>query len=337
MLVIAGAALLGLAACSSSSGGGATSPVAATSSAAPTPSPTPSPTEAQRSLLSGRVGETDGPVLAVKLDNTSHSEPHAGLIAADVVYLEQVEYGITRYAAIYSTKVPKVIGPIRSARIADLELLPQYGKLAFAYSGAQHKLRPHIAAAPLYDVSGDKGPAGYWRQSGRFAPYNFFGNGKELLARAPHAQKPNDVGFTFDDEVPSGGRSLKSVTARWPSAQATFTWSKSAKRWLLTMDGRKAMSTEGPQLGGTTVIVQYVKVYDSGYGDKFGGRTPMSDTVGSGKALILRDGRAYDAAWSRPSKLKGTTWTVGGEEFPLAAGQVWVLLVNKNTKAVQSR
>ena len=92
------------------------------------------------------------------------------------------------------------------------------------------------------------------------------------------------------------------------------------------------MATDGSRLGGTTVIVQYVNVYPSGYGDKFGGVTPMSDTVGSGKATILRNGRAYDAHWSRPTKNKGTTWTVGGQPFPLAAGQIWVLLVKKGTK-----
>lgn len=291
----------------------------------------------ERSLLSGRVGLEDGPVLAVKLDNTTHSNPHAGLEDADVVYLEEVEYGLTRYCAIYSTKVPKAIGPIRSARITDLELLPQYGRVAFAYSGAQHRLRPHIAAAPLYDVSGDRGPFGYWRQSGRYAPYDFFGNGHQLLQRAPKAQRPHDVGFTFSDDVPAGGRAVKTVVARWPGATASFTYSASKDRWLLTMDGSKAMTTRGTQLGGTTVIVQYVNVYDSGYGDKFGGRTPMSDTVGSGKALILRNGRAYAAHWSRPSQSKGTTWTVAGQQLPLDPGQVWVLLLNKNRPVQQKR
>ena len=69
------------------------------------------------------------------------------------------------------------------------------------------------------------------------------------------------------------------------------------------------------------------------HGDKFGGVTPMSDTVGSGNALILRNGRAYNAHWSRPTRSHGTTWTVGGQEFPLAAGQVWILLVKKGVKA----
>ncbi len=63
----------------------------------------------------------------------------------------------------------------------------------------------------------------------------------------------------------------------------------------------------------------------------------MSDTVGAGKALILRNGRAYDARWSRPTKSKGTTWTVDKQEFPLAAGQVWVLLVSKGQKAAEQK
>ncbi len=275
-------------------------------------------------------------MLAVKLDNTRRAAPHAGLPDADVVYLEQVEGGLTRYAAIFSTRIPKVIGPVRSARIADLELLPQYGKVAFAFSGSNPKLRPVIARAPLYDVSGDRGATGYWRQAGRYPPFDFFGNGVTLLKRAPKADKPKDVGFTFDDVVPAGGRAVETVTVRWPSARAAFTWSTSQARWLLTMDGRKAKATDGSRLGGTTVIVQYVKVYPSIYGSG-SSNTPMSETVGSGKALILRDGKAYDARWSRPSERKGTTWSVDGEEFPLAAGQVWIMLANRDSRAEVKR
>ena len=62
------------------------------------------------------------------------------------------------------------------------------------------------------------------------------------------------------------------------------------------MDGLKAMATEGGQLGGTTVIVQYVERHPSGYGDKFGGDTPMSDTRRQRKAVVLRNGQAYNGA-----------------------------------------
>ena len=153
--VVAAGALL--AACTGGGGSGSSSPpgtaspslsaVAATSSVPGTStstSPSAKPTKAPvaRSLLSGRTGVKDGPVLVVKLDNTRNSEPHEGLEDADVVYLEQVEGGLTRYAAVFSTRIPTSIGPIRSARISDIDLFAQYGKVAFAYSGAQHRLRP---------------------------------------------------------------------------------------------------------------------------------------------------------------------------------------------------
>jgi hypothetical protein len=348
--VVAAGALL--AACTGGGGSGSSSPpgtaspslsaVAATSSVPGTSTSTSAaakPTKAPvaRSLLSGRTGVKDGPVLVVKLDNTRNSEPHEGLEDADVVYLEQVEGGLTRYAAVVSTRIPRSIGPIRSARISDIDLFAQYGKVAFAYSGAQHRLRPVIAAANLYNVSGDNGPAGYRRDSSRPAPYNFFGNGPELLRRAPSAARAKDVGFRFATAVPAGGAHVSSAVVRWPGAKAVFVWNASAKRWLLTMDGLKA-SSDGKRLGGTTVVIQYVNIHPSSYGDKFGGVTPMSETVGSGKAVVLRDGRAYQARWSRTSKAGGTKWTTpAGRPMTFAPGQVWVLLTSKSLPATLTR
>ena len=97
-----------------------------------------------KNSLSGRIG-SDGPILAVKIDDTAPAHPQAGLEDADIVYIEQVEGGLTRLAAIFSSKIPPVIGPVRSARISDLDILQQFGRVAFAYSGAQSKLLPVIA------------------------------------------------------------------------------------------------------------------------------------------------------------------------------------------------
>lgn len=53
-----------------------------------------------RNSLSGRVG-TDGPILIVKIDDTKMAHPQIGLEQADIVYIEQVEGGLTRLAAVY--------------------------------------------------------------------------------------------------------------------------------------------------------------------------------------------------------------------------------------------
>ena len=84
--------------------------------------------------LTGLPGE-NGRVLAVKFDDTTFAHPQQGVEGADVVFVTQVEAGLTRLMAIYSSQYPEVIGPIRSARISDIDILAQFGRVGFAYSG----------------------------------------------------------------------------------------------------------------------------------------------------------------------------------------------------------
>ena len=93
------------------------------------------------------------------------------------------------------------------------------------------------------------------------------------------------------------------------------------------MGGRAARTPDGAGLGPTTFVVQRVQVTDSPYKDVNRNPTPDSRTVGSGDALVLRDGRVYDGRWSRPSPADPTTYTIGGRPAVLAAGQLWIALV----------
>ena len=111
----------------------------------------------ERNFLNGLPGVNEQ-ILVVKIDDTRAAHPQIGLEYADVVYVEQVEGGLTRLAAVYSSQLPPLIGPVRSARISDIELLAQYGRVGFAYSGAQKKMRPVIAAANLENLSAERNP-----------------------------------------------------------------------------------------------------------------------------------------------------------------------------------
>jgi len=335
-------ATLALTACSGAGGTGSPTPAATTTAATGTASPSASPTPsdfvgipAGASPFSGRPGGAGRPVLVVKFDNTLNAQPHTGLSSADIVYIEEVEFGLTRIAAVFSSVLPKVVGPIRSARISDIDLLAQFGRPAFAYSGAQHRMRPVLAAASIYDVSGDQGPAGYYRDPRRWAPYNFFGVPKALLARAPKASDARDVGFVFSATAPAGGTPTKSVTATYPDSSATFVWNSTLQSWDVLLNKRPARATEGGTQHASTVVIQYVAQYDSGYGDKFGGKTPKLETVGTGRGIVLRSGRSYPVTWTRASATNGTTFTgADGQPVPFAVGQIWVVLVNEATKAV---
>jgi len=301
--------------------------------ASPTPTESPSPTlPADASPLSGRAGGLGKEVLIVKYDNTTNAQPHSGLKKADVVYVEEVEYGLTRLAAVFSTSLPGTVGPVRSARISDLDLFANYRDAAFAYSGAQQRLRPYIAQSELVDVSGDKGPYGYFRDSGRPAPYNFMGQPAKLLKRAGDVAEAQDIGFRFSLDAPADGRAAKGVTANYPASQARFVWNRKAQAFDVSLNGRPARATEGGTQRATTVVIQYVKQYDSGFGDKFGGRTPKEETIGAGQGWVLRDGQAWKVTWSRPDALAPTQFVgADGQVVAFAPGQVWVVLVNKRT------
>jgi len=283
--------------------------------------------------LSGRSG-VDGPILVVKVDDTPAAHPQAGLEDADIVYIEQVEGGLTRLAAVFSSHIPKVIGPIRSARISDIEILEQFGRVAFAYSGAQSKLLPVIAAANLENLGAQRqSKAIYPNDPLRTPPTAMMLNAAQLMDKVLEQGLPitksKNIGWNFSDSIETG-TAIASVKVSWPANSYTATWSDSDKRWLLSINGAVDLAASGYHLGPTTFVIQLVSITPSEYHDKVGGVTPYSATVGSGRGYILRDGKYIPAIWSRPSGLSGTTWkTANGEEIPFAAGQVWIALTDK--------
>jgi len=89
------------------------------------------------------------------------------------------------------------------------------------------------------------------------------------LAQAKQASKARDIGFRFG-RMPAGGRIVRSYSASYPAASFTFRWSAAAKRWLVWMDGAPALATEGGQLGGATVVIQYTIIRTSRFLVDFG-------------------------------------------------------------------
>lgn len=294
------------------------------------------PTKVSHNSISGRVG-TDGPILVVKIDDTSIARPQIGLDQADLVYIEQVEGGLTRLAAIFSSTVPNEIGPVRSARISDIDILAQYGKVIFAYSGAQRLMLPVIAAANLWDYGAEhSSPKIFTRDATRPAPYNMVLRADLLLEKtvedARQVAVSKSPGWNFG-EAPTGGQLVDSVTVRWPASKYEVTWSKVEKRWVLSNGGVADMAASGRQLGATTFVIQNVSITNSIYHSKDGGYTPFSQTIGSGTGYILRDGRSFAANWSRNSAESGTTWTLAdGTEIKFAAGSVWIALTDQTPK-----
>lgn len=290
--------------------------------------------EEAKNFFTGLAGENNQ-ILVVKIDDTNAAHPQIGVESADVVYVEQVEGGLTRLAAIYTSKLPSLIGPVRSARISDIELLAQFGRVGFAYSGAQSKMRPVIAAANLENLSAERNPPSiYGKDPNRPGPVDMILKPDLLLERANSNPKirietATASVFPFGD-APKGETNTAIAKVKWPSAKYELRWDSTNEKWLIYFNEKPNVAANGEQLYADTAIIQIVSITPSIYGDKFGEVTPFSKTTGSGKAVMLRDGFSYQISWQRNLESDLTTWiSEGGGVANFKPGRTWIFLTDK--------
>ena len=290
--------------------------------------------EIPKNFFNGLPG-VNNQILVVKIDDTNAAHPQIGVEDADVVYVEQVEAGLTRLAAVYTSKLPPLIGPIRSARISDLELLAQFGRVGFAYSGAQSKMRPFIAAANLENLSAERNPPSiYGKDPNRPGPVDMILKPDLLLERANSNPKikidsPTISVFPFG-KVPKGETNTANAKVKWPSAKYELRWDSLAEKWLIYFNEKPNLAASGEHLFADTAIIQIVSITPSIYGDKFGEITPFSKTTGTGKAVMLRDGFSYQISWQRDTETELTRWqTIDGEPANFKPGRTWIFLTDQ--------
>lgn len=270
-------------------------------------------------------------VLAVKIDNIAEARPSTGVGAADTVFVEPVEGGLTRLVAMYPGARPPTVGPVRSARLTDVALLAQFTRPALAYSGAAPPVLAAVHASPIRDSSPVDEPQAYTRSS-RPVPHNLYLHPARLRKSKPGAGHQ----LWPAGPAPAGGTSLAAQQVRFPAASFTFRWSAKEKRWRIWMDGTPYQDTAVGQLGASTVIVQQVATKQApGQPNPAHPMAPTAQTVGHGPAIVLRDGKRFAANWTRSSPGARTTLTTGdGHQIPAAKGKTWVLLVAQPLSAV---
>jgi hypothetical protein len=256
-------------------------------------------------------------VLAVKIDNVGAAQSQQrGLNGADVVYVEQVEGGLSRYLAVYdSSHPPGQVGPVRSARQTDIPILAAYGHAGFAYSGAIPGLLPDLNRARLRSIT----PASGLFSNGGSAPTYIVPG--QVFARYHDLAEAQDVGFRFGPRMPGG---TPAATAHAAMPAASFTFTRDGARWRITVDGHLTPLTT------TNVIIEHIQVVPGKYTDHNAGHPDnevFSVTTGSGTADFYRDGRAWHGRWSKPTDTSPTRYTVNGAPMLLAAGETYVVLV----------
>ncbi len=299
-------------------------------SPSPSPSPRPSPALAKVEVdpLTGQAPRPTTSVVVIKVDNSGLARQYQrGLGRAAIVYQELVEAGETRFAAVFSVASAGEVGPVRSVRETDVELLRQYGQVPVAFSGGNTGVKATFHAAVragrLLDASYDAVPQDYRLAERRSDARNFFTTPSSLAASRPGAAA-HDIGLRFGP-IPAG--SGAAVT----EARAVFSTYVTARLQYVAETGHYAIfqnKHEMPGVGPANVIVQRVPIRMSKYVDVLGNRTPYTVTIGAGPATVLRDGRAITATWKRPTASSGTRiLDAAGKDVLLRPGPTWILLL----------
>jgi len=286
----------------------------------------------------------DRPALAIKVENLPEARPQAGLQKADVVYEEPVEGGITRFIVVYQCQDADRVGPVRSARLTDPDVLVQFGtSTLFGYAGGVPKVEQAVARMGLHDVNYDVKAAidekAYVRDPDRSEPHNLYAStGGLYRAGNEDAGKPAPV-FTFRVKPPHGAKRVHSVHLDWSATSNVYwTWSSGRGAWMRSYDTGPAVLEGDLQISAVNVVVQVVKVEDTGIVDVAGNPSPEVVSVGSGKAYVFRNGRMIVGTWKRRS-VQALTKFYGpdGKRIPLAPGRTWVELLPDTVPVETSR
>jgi hypothetical protein len=314
--------------------------------APPKPPPPPPPPQPKAVPLPGDspltgigVGgyETGHPALVVKIDNVEAARPQTGLNEADVVIEEQVEGGQTRLAAVFHSTPADPVGPIRSARSTDINLLaPLYHPL-FSYSGANRDFKQLVRESSMIDVGVENFPGKYFRGGGKPAPHNLMSNTSWLHAlAAPDAQAPPPLfSYRAAGTRPSEpeARPVSRVSATWSyqgrnRTGVSYDWDTAAGGWTRIMNGSLHVDSAGRKIAPTNVIIQFVTYHDTGYRDSSGAEVPEADVIGSGDGWFLSAGYLAPVRWQKRDKDEVTVFRGKDDRYArLLPGRTWLELV----------
>lgn len=280
--------------------------------------------------LAGALDEDGdfGPVLSVKIENSEGSRPQDGLEAADVVWEQLVEGGMTRFVAMYHSDVPERLGPIRSLRPMDAAIAGPFGGI-LAFSGGQHSYQARAAQAGLMIASHDAGHAGFYVNPERSSSHRLFGE-PEVFLGSGEGLEPAPEPFVFAQEGERAsalaGEAVGGVDLAFPASFPSWEWDGAV--WQRSESGVPAVMVSGERLRAHNVLVAHVQFFDTGARDAAG--SPVFETIltGEGRLDVFSGGHTIEGTWEKSGDAEPMRlYDLDGNDIALAPGNTWVELL----------
>jgi hypothetical protein len=279
--------------------------------------------------LSGTVDTTrlsvTRPSLLVKVENTPDALPQWGVDQADVVYEEIVNGGITRLAAIFNSQVPVKIGPVRSVRPTDTQIVWPLGGL-FAFSGGAQYAINSIRQSPTRLITESMAGTAMFRDPHRYAPHNLYARGAGLFTFKASPTPPPALFQYLKPGTKVKGKAVSKVVVPFPSIYpVTWTWNKTTKSWDRTLFGQPDVTGTGVRESPKNLVVM-----EATYVNGIGTMSSYANLQGSGNVQVFINGKEVDGTWSRGAIKADVIMykTLTGKPLRMNPGQTWVELLD---------
>jgi hypothetical protein len=264
--------------------------------------------------------------LVVKIDNHPDARPQSGLNQADIVFEENVEQ-LTRFAAVFQTNNPDPVGPIRSGREQDVELLGSLNKPIFAWSGGNPGVTKAINGSDFVvanvQTNARKESQSY-RSRDRAVPHNLYAQGSGLFTMQPDGATPPPQQFAYrkDGDTAAGDPSSGAELAM-DGVKVRWTFDPKSGKYLRFQGGKAHTDAALGQVNAENVVVLVVDYEQS----QIYAPSPIAQTLGTGEAFMFTDGKVVHGKWDRDDRLKPFTLTADdGKPMLLTPGRTWVEL-----------
>jgi len=281
------------------------------------------------------------------IDDNVQARPQAGFNAASVVYQAPADGGEDRYMLVFQEGDAATVGPVRSGRPYFVRWASEF-RSAFGHFGGDAKtlqqVIPAMDGSLIYDVDAlDKGGGAYHRIKTRAAPHNAY-TSTSLLRKvagrlgAPDAMVGGLAHWPFVEDGPADGRPASgTITIPYGRGDTGYTYDPKANAYLRSVAGKAQTDQgDGKRVTARNVIVMFQRLsYDPE--SEPGYRRPILDQIGSGDAIVFRDGRRIAATWKK-DEIGGLTrfFDAAGDEIGLVRGRTFIQVVPTGTKVTST-
>jgi hypothetical protein len=280
--------------------------------------------------------------IAVKLSNApaDYTRPQAGLNDADLIFEHWTEGAVTRFTAIFYDTTPPNVGPVRSARLIDLELPAMYDAM-LAFSGASVGVNQRLNASDFSDRLLRAAEPGFYRTGDTSKPFEhtlyikFDQLWPAVEAKGLNAAPTFGAYNAFSEMPPEGGSPASTINIDYRTEKVEWRWDESIGKYRRWMDFEEHVdaNTEEQVTAANVIFISPYHVNDANICEQItnGQCAALSIEVqlwGSGPATVFRDGQRYDVTWQREGRNDMLAFTdAAGNPFPLQIGNSWVQVV----------